>query len=111
MQGGRARLYSWWQQIKQHRVAIEVAGIVLVVVIALIIAGYWFDWTGFNGYNKVTIGLLVRNGRKDTMYHITTVVIMNDVALEALVPIMKPLFEASDSGRTGDAYKRKMALY
>jgi uncharacterized protein YjbI with pentapeptide repeats len=43
-----------WQQIKQHRVALVVVGIVLVVLIALIIAGYWFDWTGFNGYNKVT---------------------------------------------------------
>src|SRR5205809_1440020 len=49
-----ARLRSWWQQIKQHRVAIGVVAIALVVVIALIIAGYWFDWTGFNGYNKVT---------------------------------------------------------
>jgi uncharacterized protein YjbI with pentapeptide repeats len=46
---------SWWQQIKKHRVAIGVVAIVLVVVITLIIAGYWFDWTGFNGYNKVTI--------------------------------------------------------
>ncbi len=42
-------------QIKQHRVAIGVVGVVLVVVIALIIAGYGFDWTGFNGYNQVTI--------------------------------------------------------
>jgi hypothetical protein len=50
-----SRLRSWWQQIKQHWVAIEVVGVVLVVVIALIIAGYWFDWTGFNGYNQVTI--------------------------------------------------------
>jgi hypothetical protein len=50
-----ARFGSWWQKIKQHRVAIGVTAIVLVVVIALIIAGYWFDWTGFNGYNKVTI--------------------------------------------------------
>src|SRR5258708_5183384 len=49
-----AKLQSWWQQIKQHRVAIGVVVIVLVVVITLIIAGYWFDWTGFNGYNKVT---------------------------------------------------------
>jgi uncharacterized protein YjbI with pentapeptide repeats len=44
---------KWWQQLKQNRVAIGV--VVLVVVIALIIAGYWFDWTGFNGYNQVTI--------------------------------------------------------
>ncbi len=50
-----ARLRSWWEQIKQRRVAIGVVGIVLVVVIALIIAGYWFDWTGFDGYNQVTI--------------------------------------------------------
>ncbi len=50
-----ARLRSWRQQIKKHRVAIRVIVIVLEVVITLIIAGYWFDWTGFNGYNKVTI--------------------------------------------------------
>ena len=50
-----ARFRSWWQEIKQHRVAIGVGAIIFVVVIALIIAGYWFDWTGFNGYNKVTI--------------------------------------------------------
>jgi len=50
-----SRFRSWWQQIKPHRVAIGVVGVVLVVAIALIIAGYWFDWTGFNGYNQVTI--------------------------------------------------------
>ena len=50
----RARFRSWWEQIKQHRVDIEVVTIVLVVVIVLIIAGYWFDWTGFNGFNKVS---------------------------------------------------------
>ncbi len=50
-----SRFRSGWQQIKQPRVAIGVVGVVLVVVIALIIAGYWFDWTGFNGYNQVTI--------------------------------------------------------
>ena len=50
-----SRFRFWWQQIKQHRVAIGVAGVVLVVVIALIIAGYWFDWTGFNGFNQVTL--------------------------------------------------------
>jgi uncharacterized membrane protein len=50
-----ARFRSWWQQIKQHQKTIGVIAIVLVAVIALIIAGYWFDWTGFNGYNKVTI--------------------------------------------------------
>ena len=47
-----ARLRSWWQQIKQHWVAILVVAIVLVVVIASIFVGYRFDWTGFNGNNK-----------------------------------------------------------
>ena len=50
-----ARLRSWWQQIKQHRVAIGVVGVGLVAVIMLFIVSYLFDWTGFNGYNKVTI--------------------------------------------------------
>jgi hypothetical protein len=50
--GERFRL--WWQQIQKHRVAIGVGAIVFVVVIVIIIAGYWLDWTGFNGYNKVT---------------------------------------------------------
>jgi uncharacterized protein YjbI with pentapeptide repeats len=50
-----ARFRSWWQQIKKHRVAIGVVAMVLVVAITLIIAGYWFDWTGFNGYNKITV--------------------------------------------------------
>ena len=50
-----ARFRSWWHYIKRHRVAIGVIAIVLVVVITLNIVGYWFDWTGFNGYNKVTI--------------------------------------------------------
>src|SRR5258707_8321685 len=51
----RARFRSWWQQIKKHRVAIGVVAIVLVVAITLIIVGYWFDWAGFNGYNKITV--------------------------------------------------------
>ncbi len=52
----RARfLRSWWQQIKQHRVALGVVAMVLVVAITLIIVGYWFDWAGFNGYNKITV--------------------------------------------------------
>jgi uncharacterized protein YjbI with pentapeptide repeats len=49
-----AKLHLWWQQIKQHRRAFGVVGIALVVVVALIIVGYGFDWTGFNGYNQVT---------------------------------------------------------
>ncbi len=47
-----ARFRIWWQQIKKHRVPILVIAIILVVVIALIIVGYRFDWTGFNGNNK-----------------------------------------------------------
>jgi hypothetical protein len=46
---------SWRKKIKQHWVAIVVVAIVLAVVILLIVVGYGFDWTGFNGYNKVTI--------------------------------------------------------
>ncbi len=41
-----------WQKLKQHPVA--TGAVALVVVIALIIAGYWFDWTGFDGYYQVT---------------------------------------------------------
>jgi uncharacterized protein YjbI with pentapeptide repeats len=40
---------SWWEQIKQHRVAIEVVAVVCVAVIVIIIIGYQFDWTGFKG--------------------------------------------------------------
>jgi hypothetical protein len=46
-------LRSWWQQIKKHRVAIEV-GIILVGVIVLGFAVVWFNGTGFDGYNQVT---------------------------------------------------------
>jgi hypothetical protein len=55
MEDQAAEHQTWWQQLKQHRVAIGVGAIVLVVVIVLIIIGYWFDWTDFNGYNQVTI--------------------------------------------------------
>ncbi len=41
-------------QLKQHRVAIGVVGVALVVVIALIIPVVWFNGTGFDGYNQVT---------------------------------------------------------
>src|SRR6266571_3086437 len=47
-----ARLRSWWQQVKQRRVTILVVGIILIVAIGLIIIGYRFDWTGFNGNSK-----------------------------------------------------------
>ena len=48
------RLRSWWQLIKQHRVAILVVASILVVVVALIVVGYSIDWTGFNGYAIIT---------------------------------------------------------
>ena len=48
----KARFRTGWQQIKQHLVAILVVTIILVVAIAFILAGYRFDWTGFNGTNK-----------------------------------------------------------
>src|SRR6266702_3973912 len=44
-----ARYRSWWQQIKQHRVAFGVGAIVFVVVIVINIIGYQLDWTGFKG--------------------------------------------------------------
>ncbi len=47
----KARLRSRWQKIRQRRVAIAV---IIVVAIALIIIGYFFDWTGFNGYTQVS---------------------------------------------------------
>jgi uncharacterized protein YjbI with pentapeptide repeats len=47
-----ARFRSWWQQIKKYRVTILVVAIILVVILTLIIVGYRFDWTGFNGNNK-----------------------------------------------------------
>ncbi|EFH81064.1 pentapeptide repeat-containing protein [Ktedonobacter racemifer] len=47
-----ARLRSWWQQVKQHLATILVVAIILIVAIALIIVGYRFDWTGFNGNIK-----------------------------------------------------------
>ena len=38
---------KWWQPFRKHQVAIGVGAIVLVVVIAVIIIGYRFEWTGF----------------------------------------------------------------
>jgi uncharacterized protein YjbI with pentapeptide repeats len=37
------------------------------VVIALIIVGYWFDWTGFDGYNKVTIAHIISGTNAGTV--------------------------------------------
>jgi uncharacterized protein YjbI with pentapeptide repeats len=47
-----ARFRLWLQYIRKHWVATVI--IVFAVAIGLIITGYWFDWTGFKGYNKVT---------------------------------------------------------
>jgi hypothetical protein len=49
-----ARLGSWWQKVKQYRVAILIATITLLVIIALTVVGYHFDGTGFRGGNSVT---------------------------------------------------------
>ena len=50
----RARFRSWWQKIRQRRVAIIVTTAIIVVAVVLIIVGYWFDVTGFNGYTQVS---------------------------------------------------------
>jgi hypothetical protein len=58
---------SWWQKIKQRRVAIIVTIAIVVVAVALIIVGYLFDWTGFNGYNKVTIARIITGTNAGTV--------------------------------------------
>ena len=58
---------SWWQQIKQHRAAIGVTAIILVVVIGFIIIGYRFKWTGFNGYNQMTIAYTISGTNAGTV--------------------------------------------
>ncbi len=50
-----ARLRSWWQFIKTHRVTIQFIAIFLAIAIILILVGYLFGWTGFNGYSQMTI--------------------------------------------------------
>src|SRR5712692_1765105 len=51
-----SKLRLWWQKIKQHRLAIGVVAIALVVVSALIIAVcvFGWEWTGFTGYTPPT---------------------------------------------------------
>ncbi len=46
------RLRSWRQKIKQHWVSIGVVTAIIVIAVALILMGYRFDWTGFNGNYK-----------------------------------------------------------
>lgn len=45
----RVKLRLWQQCVKQYRITIGVTVLILVVVVALIIAGYSLDWTGFKG--------------------------------------------------------------
>jgi hypothetical protein len=52
-----AKLRSWWQYIRKHWIVAII--VVFVVLMALIFVGYWFDWTGFSGYNKVTIAHII----------------------------------------------------
>jgi len=52
-QAMEARFRSWWQHIKQRRVAIKVTTAMIVIPVALIV-GYRFDVTGFNGYIQVS---------------------------------------------------------
>src|SRR6266567_5662073 len=49
-----ARFRSWWKKIKQRRVDVAVATIIIVAAIVLIIIGYSFDVAGFNGYTQVS---------------------------------------------------------
>ena len=46
------RFRSTWRKLKSYRVTILVVAIILIVAIGLIIVGYRFDWTGFNGNTK-----------------------------------------------------------
>ena len=48
------RRRSWWQKVKQHRVAILIAIITLLIIISLIVVGYHIDGTGFNRGISVT---------------------------------------------------------
>ncbi len=50
----KARFRSWWQQLRQRRVAIAIITAIIVVAVALIIVGYQFDVTGFNRYTQVS---------------------------------------------------------
>jgi uncharacterized protein YjbI with pentapeptide repeats len=51
-QAMRARLRSWWQFIKTHRITIQFIAIFLAVAIAFIFASYRFGWSGTGFLNK-----------------------------------------------------------
>jgi Pentapeptide repeats (8 copies) len=44
-----------WQKIKQHRIAIKITTLILLIAILLIVMGYHIDGIGFNGGTSVTI--------------------------------------------------------
>jgi hypothetical protein len=44
---------SWWQKIKQHWIVGLVIVVTSIVVILLIVAGYWFNWT-WTGFGSET---------------------------------------------------------
>jgi hypothetical protein len=47
-----AKHRSWWQYIREHWLVVVTILVLVLVIVALIITGYRFDWTGFNGNNK-----------------------------------------------------------
>jgi uncharacterized protein YjbI with pentapeptide repeats len=49
-----ARFRIWWHKIRPVRIVIAVTAAIIVIAIALIIVGYSFDWSGFNGYTQVS---------------------------------------------------------
>jgi hypothetical protein len=51
-----SKLYTWWKKIKRHPSTAPIIIVVLIALIAFTLAAYKFgwDWTGFNGYNKVS---------------------------------------------------------
>ena len=58
---------SWWQLIKQYPYAI---GFVVVLVLILFILSadrFNWDWTGFNGYNQVTITQIISGSNAGTV--------------------------------------------
>jgi uncharacterized protein YjbI with pentapeptide repeats len=53
----KAWLRSWWQKIKRHPIMTAIIIVAGVLVVALIVLGYWFNWpwVGVNGgYSKIT---------------------------------------------------------
>lgn len=53
------------RRIRKHWLTAIITAFLVVMV--FIFAGYWFDWTGFNGYNKVTITHILSGANADTV--------------------------------------------